>query len=63
MAFGLGRLGWPPEQFWNATPREIAAALRAYVPDTGEEAPSRQALLQLMAAYPDRAPHDPSETR
>lgn len=54
MAFGLGRLRWPPEQFWAATPREIAAALQVFRPPAGAEAPSRNALAQLMAAHPDR---------
>ncbi|WP_281270124.1 phage tail assembly chaperone [Bosea caraganae] len=54
MAFGLGRLRWPPEQFWAATPREIAAALQAFQPQAGAEAPSRSALAGLMAAHPDR---------
>lgn len=53
MAFGLGRLRWPPEQFWEATPREIAAALQAFQPQAGAEAPSRSALAELMAAHPD----------
>ena len=52
MAFGLGRLAWPPEQFWAATPREIAAALQAHRdPTTGVT--DRAALSALMAAYPD----------
>lgn len=56
MAFGLGRLRWPPEQFWAATPREIAAALQAYqyMASTGAEPPPRGVLARLMAAYPDR---------
>ncbi|WP_280174383.1 rcc01693 family protein [Bosea thiooxidans] len=52
MAFGLGRLGWPPEQFWAATPREIAAALRAHR-GAGGTTTDRAALAALMAAYPD----------
>lgn len=52
MAFGLGRLGWPPEQFWAATPREIAAALRAHRPEQGG-ATDRAGLAALMAAFPD----------
>ncbi|MGO4173586.1 phage tail assembly chaperone [Bosea sp. TAF32] len=52
MAFGLGRLAWPPEQFWAATPREIAAALRAHQSEAGG-ATDRAALAALMAAHPD----------
>lgn len=52
MAFGLGRLAWPPERFWAATPREIAAALRAYrTPGYGPT--ERGTLAALMVAYPD----------
>lgn len=59
MAFGMGRLGWPPEQFWRATPREIGAALGAHRPEQVLPVPERVALHELMAAYPDGA----SETR
>lgn len=52
MAFGLGRLAWPPEQFWAATPREIAAALRAHQSEA-VGATDRAALAALMAAHPD----------
>jgi len=52
MAFGLGRLAWPPEQFWAATPREIAAALKAH--RSAEAGVTDRAVLSaLMAAYPD----------
>jgi uncharacterized phage protein (TIGR02216 family) len=54
MSFGLGRLGWPPEVFWNATPREIAAALQAHRKAGAGGVPGRDALAQLMAAHPDR---------
>jgi len=53
MAFGLGRLGWPPDIFWAATPREIAAAMRAHRHGDDTGAPARDALLALMAAHPD----------
>lgn len=53
MAFGLGRLGWPPDIFWAATPREIAAALTAHRPRDDAGPPARAALLALMAAHPD----------
>ena len=53
MAFGLGRLGWPPEAFWAATPREIGAALRAYQLVDPAPPPGREALRSLMAAHPD----------
>lgn len=53
MAFGLGRLGWPPDRFWTATPRELAAAMRAWRCDSCREATERAALEALMAAFPD----------
>ncbi|MFA6964825.1 phage tail assembly chaperone [Bosea sp. (in: a-proteobacteria)] len=53
MAFGLGRLGWPPDAFWAATPREIGAALRAHQRADADAAPGREALHALMAAHPD----------
>ena len=52
MAFGLGHLGWTPAAFWAATPREIAAALRAHR-RSSPNAPERAALARLMAAHPD----------
>lgn len=62
MAFGLGRLRWPTEAFWAATPLEILAASEAFLPPQGVEAPSRSALAALMQAHPDPAgafPPDP----
>jgi uncharacterized phage protein (TIGR02216 family) len=53
MAFGLGRLRWPPEAFWAATPLEILAASEAFLPQQGVETPSRSALAALMQAHPD----------
>jgi uncharacterized phage protein (TIGR02216 family) len=54
MAFGLGRLGWPPDTFWAATPCEIGAALRAHQAAVSlSQAPRRAALEALIAAYPD----------
>lgn len=53
MAFGLGRLAWPPDHFWAATPREIAAALRAHQEWPRGSAPERPALAALMGAFPD----------
>ena len=53
MSFGLGRLGWPPETFWAATPREIVAALQAHQKSSATGATGRAALTRLMAAHPD----------
>lgn len=53
MAFGLGRLGWAPESFWAATPRELAAAMRAWRRSAPGSATDRVAFEALMAAFPD----------
>ncbi|HRD78604.1 MAG TPA: phage tail assembly chaperone [Hyphomicrobiaceae bacterium] len=54
MAAGLGMLRLPPRDFWSATPRELAAAIRGL---TGQAAPApppdRAALATLMHRYPD----------
>jgi uncharacterized phage protein (TIGR02216 family) len=66
LAFGLGRLRWPPEAFWAATPLEILAASEAFRPPQAVEAPSRSVLAALMLAHPDRAnarPPDPEPRR
>jgi hypothetical protein len=45
-------LGWRPEEFWNATPAELAAVLEAM---SGGEAPTADAadLAQLKEMFPD----------
>lgn len=53
MAAALGLLGWAPETFWRATPRELAVALAGRF-GAAAGAPSRGALAALMAAFPDR---------
>jgi uncharacterized phage protein (TIGR02216 family) len=52
MAFALGVLRWSPEEFWRATPRELAAAV-AGLRGTPAEAPSAGDLAALMQAFPD----------
>ncbi len=52
MAFGLGRLALPPQVFWSMTPRELAAAWRAFAPQRAG-APDRAALDALMMLFPD----------
>ena len=44
--------GWTPEVFWNATPAELTALVRA---TAGESADGidRDALTRLMEAFPD----------
>ncbi|WP_148259461.1 rcc01693 family protein [Polymorphum gilvum] len=48
---GLGRLGWTPETFWRATPRELAAALGLA---RRGRAPARADLDRLLRRFPDR---------
>ncbi len=45
-------LGWRPEEFWQATPAELAAVLRAMGGDA-ESAASQDDLARLMEIYPD----------
>ncbi len=52
MRLALGRLGWPPQLFWSATPRELAAAIEGRFGRSGGAA-DRSTLDRLMAAYPD----------
>ena len=45
-------LGWRPDEFWNATPAELALALD---PPGGEaaEAPDRDTIEDLKRRFPD----------
>ncbi|MFZ5610174.1 MAG: phage tail assembly chaperone [Pseudomonadota bacterium] len=54
-----GLMGWPPEDFWRATPHEFLAAwsLWAKAHGLGGEAPARldgEGLAALKARFPDR---------
>lgn len=44
-------LGWPADQFWRATPAELAAALTPFAPT---EALTRTDLTRLMEHDHDR---------
>ena len=52
MGFGLGVLRLAPSAFWGMTLRELAAAMKAVLP----ERPSlgREGFAELMKRYPDR---------
>lgn len=50
MAYGLGTLRLPPDQFWSLTPRELAATI---APRIRAAAPGRSDLTALMRAHPD----------
>ncbi|WP_043539394.1 phage tail assembly chaperone [Salinarimonas rosea] len=52
LAAALGPLGWTPDTFWRATPRELAAALSGRGLGV-RDAPTRATLAALMAAHPD----------
>jgi uncharacterized phage protein (TIGR02216 family) len=45
-------LGWRPEEFWKATPAEMAAVLDAVVPQ-GRETAVGADLARLMEMFPD----------
>jgi uncharacterized phage protein (TIGR02216 family) len=53
IALGLGRLRWSPRELWAATPREIAAAVRALTGSGAGEPATRADLERLIAAFPD----------
>jgi Phage tail assembly chaperone protein, TAC len=44
-------LGWRPDDFWNATPAELAAILSAFTPEG--DAADGKILTQLMELFPD----------
>ena len=43
-------LGWRPWEFWDATPAELATALRA---DGAADGPDTEVLAELMRRFPD----------
>ena len=45
-------LGWRPEEFWRATPAELAAVLGALGPQGGEGV-GRDEMARLMEMFPD----------
>jgi uncharacterized phage protein (TIGR02216 family) len=45
-------LGWRPDEFWKATPAELAAVLGAVAGEAGEAA-SGNDLQRLMRMFPD----------
>ena len=52
MRFGLGVLRLPPREFWNMTPRELAAAWGAIMGDRSGPL-ERHDLETLMERFPD----------
>ena len=45
-------LGWRPDEFWSATPAEVAAVLTAAAGD-GEQPLTVGDLARLMEVFPD----------
>ena len=45
-------LGWRPDDFWKATPAELAAVAAAIMPEA-DAAASRGDLARLMEMFPD----------
>jgi len=41
-------LGWGPQEFWTATPHELATALRPISGGVQAEGPSREQIGQMM---------------
>ncbi|MEZ5709002.1 MAG: phage tail assembly chaperone [Blastomonas sp.] len=48
-------LGWRPDEFWRATPAELAAILMAAAgnPDGSLSGPDRATIDRLMEIFPD----------
>ncbi|RED16041.1 phage tail assembly chaperone [Parasphingopyxis lamellibrachiae] len=47
-------LGWRPEEFWAATPAELATVLMAFSDDDAGGVPAaRSDLSRLMEQFPD----------
>jgi len=46
-------LGWRPEEFWRATPAELAAVLIALRGDAGEAGALGEDLARLSKMFPD----------
>ena len=45
-------LGWPPDEFWNATPVELETILTAMTPP-GNEAADQTLVARLKEQFPD----------
>jgi uncharacterized phage protein (TIGR02216 family) len=45
-------LGWRPDEFWRATPDELAASLNGPAP-AAPTPPDEQAIAALRAMFPD----------
>lgn len=50
-----GVLGWPPEQFWQATPQDLRLAIEGRLGLGAASDFGRAELAALMARFPDEA--------
>ena len=46
-------LGWRPDDFWMATPADVAAVLAAWRDDGAAEGMGRADLAAMMEQFPD----------
>ncbi len=47
-------IGWRPDEFWRATPAELAAVLRAFFGEDGMSVPAgSDDLARLKEMFPD----------
>ena len=46
-------LGWRPDDFWTATPADVAAVLAAWRGEDGAEGVGRAGLAAMMEQFPD----------
>lgn len=45
--------GWRPDEFWRATPDELAALLAALNGQAGPPPPDRALMTRMQEAFPD----------
>ncbi|BBB13500.1 hypothetical protein SPYCA_2758 [Sphingopyxis sp. FD7] len=45
--------GWRPEDFWAATPADVAAVLAGWIDESGVAGFDRAALSAMMEQFPD----------
>lgn len=53
MEFGLGTLGLSSREFWEMTPRELAAAFAGHYGPQVTKVMSRETFMNLQQKYPD----------
>jgi uncharacterized phage protein (TIGR02216 family) len=57
MQIGMGVMGWPPSEFWQATPYELYAAVEGWQGANGgggeDKYPDRESIEDLVVEYGD----------